>query len=120
MKTNGHGGNLSELARLAGKSPEDILDFSANINPLGPPEWLRPMISRHVSRLTHYPDPDAGELVDAVRALVRDGVSIDTEGKQRDDAPGGGNLVLDKVRAYLCAAVHVLTARAETDTAVDR
>ena len=62
---------------------------------------------------------DAASLV-SVRALVRDGVSIDTEGKQRDDAPGGGNLVLDKVRAYLCAAVHVLPARAETDTAVDR
>jgi len=45
---------------------QEILDFSANINPLGPPEWLRAMISRNIERLVHYPDPDAVELVEAV------------------------------------------------------
>lgn len=66
MTTDGHGGNRDRLAQLAGKAPDSILDFSANINPLGPPDWLRPVISRHIGELVHYPDPEAGALVAAV------------------------------------------------------
>ena len=65
MITDGHGGNMNRLAQLAGKVPDAILDFSANINPLGPPDWLRPVISRHLGELVHYPDPQAGALVAA-------------------------------------------------------
>ncbi len=43
-----------------------LLDFSANINPLGPPEWLRPLISSEVASLVHYPDPYATKLVQAI------------------------------------------------------
>lgn len=68
-----HGGNLRELARVSGKRERDILDFSANINPLGPPEWLRPLISSHVTALTHYPDPDCAALIAA--AAERYGVA---------------------------------------------
>lgn len=53
-----HGGNLRELAARAGLRPEEILDFSASINPLGPPEYLRSLISANLSGLLHYPDPD--------------------------------------------------------------
>jgi cobyric acid synthase CobQ/L-threonine-O-3-phosphate decarboxylase len=53
-----HGGNIRKLARASGRPVEDILDFSANINPLGPPEWLRPLISSRLSSIAHYPDPD--------------------------------------------------------------
>jgi len=63
-----HGGNLRKLASAAGLSPEDILDFSANINPLGLPEWLRPLISRTIASLTHYPDPDCAALINAISA----------------------------------------------------
>ncbi|MBI5686144.1 MAG: cobyric acid synthase [Verrucomicrobia bacterium] len=68
-----HGGNLRELASASGKAERDILDFSANINPLGPPEWLRPLISSHVTALTHYPDPECAALVEA--AAQRYGVA---------------------------------------------
>ena len=44
----------------------NLLDFSANINPLGPPEWLRPLISSEVASLVHYPDPYASKLVQAI------------------------------------------------------
>ncbi|MGN6107740.1 MAG: hypothetical protein ACTHU0_21705 [Kofleriaceae bacterium] len=44
------------------------------------------------------------EALPSVARLLRDGVSIDAEGRLRDDAPGGGNLDLGKVRAYLQAA----------------
>ena len=66
--TERHGGNLQRLALAAGKPAGEILDFSANINPLGPPEWLRPLISAHVGGLVHYPDPACTALVGAFAA----------------------------------------------------
>ena len=60
-----HGGNLSRLAKASGRPLEEIVDFSANINPLGPPEWLRLVISSRISSLVHYPDPDCTELIAA-------------------------------------------------------
>lgn len=42
--------------------------------------------------------------VPEVAVLLRAGVSIDAEGRLRDGADGGGNIMLDEVRAYLCAA----------------
>lgn len=59
----GHGGNLRELALRAGLNQDQILDFSASINPLGPPERLRAVLARSIERLVHYPDPDCTELV---------------------------------------------------------
>jgi len=63
-----HGGNIRELARKAGKKPEEILDFSASINPLGPPDWLRSVVARALDWVEHYPDPEATELVAAAVA----------------------------------------------------
>src|SRR5512143_4208086 len=57
-----HGGNIRRLALEAGRTPEELLDFSANINPFGPPDWLRPLISSRLSSIVHYPDPDASSL----------------------------------------------------------
>lgn len=60
-----HGGNLRKLALAAGKPVGEILDFSANINPLGPPEGFRSLISARTGDLVHYPDPDCTDLVRA-------------------------------------------------------
>ncbi|MDY7000294.1 MAG: aminotransferase class I/II-fold pyridoxal phosphate-dependent enzyme, partial [Thermodesulfobacteriota bacterium] len=60
-----HGGHIRALAEEAGCAPEELLDFSANINPLGPPPWFRDVISAHTSGLVHYPDPDCGALIQA-------------------------------------------------------
>ena len=68
-----HGGDLRRLAAAAGRAPGEMLDFSASINPLGPPEYLRPLISRHLEDLLHYPDPGYDELRAA--AATRFGVS---------------------------------------------
>ena len=62
----GHGGNLRALAQQAGRPCEEILDFSASINPLGPPQCLRAVLSRNIESLVHYPDPDSRELVSAI------------------------------------------------------
>ncbi|MBF0551967.1 MAG: cobyric acid synthase, partial [Deltaproteobacteria bacterium] len=66
MQHSGHGGNILQLARRAGRSPREILDFSANINPLGPPEWFRGVVSRALDAVVHYPDPEYSSLVEAV------------------------------------------------------
>jgi adenosylcobyric acid synthase len=60
-----HGGNLRHLENISGIPAGEILDFSANINPLGLPEWVRPLVSSLLSSLVHYPDPECRRLVAA-------------------------------------------------------
>ena len=62
----GHGGNLSMLSRIAGRPAAEILDFSANINPLGMPPCARSALLRGIDDLGHYPDPDCSDLVAAI------------------------------------------------------
>jgi histidinol-phosphate aminotransferase len=55
-----HGGlNFSELKRLA-KSPAEILDFSVNTNPFGPPPGLAEALAE--APFDSYPDSDSSEL----------------------------------------------------------
>ncbi len=61
-----HGGNLNQLAAEAGLPVEDVIDFSASINPLGPPEWFRAVISRGLTDIVHYPDPVSADLVQTI------------------------------------------------------
>lgn len=63
MLNSDHGGNLNVLAEKAGCSPERILDFSSSINPFGPPEFFRGMVSRSLENIVHYPDPAAEQLI---------------------------------------------------------
>jgi cobyric acid synthase CobQ/L-threonine-O-3-phosphate decarboxylase len=63
-----HGGDLLRAAQQCGLEPNEFLDFSANLNPLGFPEWLRPLISSQIERLCHYPESGAGSLVSAIAA----------------------------------------------------
>ncbi len=65
FEQNRHGGNLAQLAAAAGRMPGEILDFSANINPLGFPEWFRPLASATLSDMVQYPDPSAAKVVEA-------------------------------------------------------
>jgi cobyric acid synthase CobQ/L-threonine-O-3-phosphate decarboxylase len=60
-----HGGNIGQLALEAGIPESELLDFSANMNPLGPPEGLRTVISSQISFLVHYPDPACTALIEA-------------------------------------------------------
>lgn len=57
-----HGGNTRKLAEKAGCQQWELTDFSANINPIGPPSWLRQEVSRTLDEIDHYPDPDSSEL----------------------------------------------------------
>ncbi|EDO1157317.1 threonine-phosphate decarboxylase [Listeria innocua] len=53
-----HGGNYNELAKQHGLTKEMILDFSANINPLGVPASLKQTITANLDKLVEYPEPD--------------------------------------------------------------
>lgn len=57
-----HGGNVLQMASLHGLKPGDIIDFSANINPLGMPGGLKPILIDNLSRLEQYPDIDYHQL----------------------------------------------------------
>ena len=57
-----HGGNVHKLAERAGVRPGDLVDFSASINPLGPPSWLAEEIASSLADVVHYPDPEAADL----------------------------------------------------------
>lgn len=70
-----HGGNLAWAATLAGCPASAILDFSASISPLGPPQSALDAIRSHLSSLTAYPDPDYGEL----RAALGEALNVDPD-----------------------------------------
>lgn len=54
--TVAHGGNVYEISSRLGCSPDAILDYSASINPLGPPPGLLDRFVSSFHRLQHYPD----------------------------------------------------------------
>ncbi|MFN6483517.1 MULTISPECIES: threonine-phosphate decarboxylase CobD [unclassified Nostoc] len=62
MRQPAHGGNLAWAAALAGCPPDAILDFSASISPLGPPNSAIAAIKSQIGNLKHYPDPNYSEL----------------------------------------------------------
>jgi threonine-phosphate decarboxylase len=66
MQESEHGGNIYEASRLYGKKAKKILDFSANINPLGPPPELKKILKSVVKDVAGYPDPDCSELKQAI------------------------------------------------------
>ncbi|WP_027721856.1 cobyric acid synthase [Maridesulfovibrio zosterae] len=57
-----HGGNLRKLSERAGCPSCEIVDFSANINPLGPPSWLQQETVSALAEVDRYPDPECTEL----------------------------------------------------------
>lgn len=76
----GHGGQIYALADRLGKRPEEILDFSASINPLGPPPGVLTLLrDRLESLLVNYPEPEAEKFTAALAehlALSRDRVMV--------------------------------------------
>lgn len=51
-----HGGNIQEISEVYQKGKERLIDFSANINPLGIPEGVERVIANSITQLIHYPD----------------------------------------------------------------
>ena len=69
-----HGGQLRQVAERFGIPARDLLDFSANINPSGPPpavlKTLRASLD-DLSTLTEYPDLEQAELKQAIAQYTK-------------------------------------------------
>jgi L-threonine-O-3-phosphate decarboxylase len=70
-----HGGDLQALARRSGRAADSLLDFSANINPLGMPASAKAALISAIDDLGHYPDPACN----ALRAAIGAHLAIDPE-----------------------------------------
>lgn len=55
----GHGGNKQALASYLGCVPDEIIDMSSNLNPLGPPDFIEPLIRESLIKIRSLPEPDA-------------------------------------------------------------
>jgi threonine-phosphate decarboxylase len=55
--------------RHGGDAPGGLKDFSAPMNPLGPPAWLLEEAGRALSRITRYPSPSYERLREAISLL---------------------------------------------------
>ena len=51
-----HGGNTEEIARKYKLNPSEIIDFSANINPLGISENVKKAMIDAIDKVVKYPD----------------------------------------------------------------
>jgi threonine-phosphate decarboxylase len=69
-----HGGDVEAVARAFGVVVHELLDFSASINPLGPPQRVIERLRRDLadtSLLARYPDPNYPELREALEARLK-------------------------------------------------
>lgn len=57
-----HGGNIWLAEQTYGIHKENILDFSANINPLGPSPRALEAVQKSLVNIKHYPEPQAESL----------------------------------------------------------
>jgi threonine-phosphate decarboxylase len=57
-----HGGDVEQWARSAGIEAKELLDFSASINPLGPPPSARKAFVKSYGEISRYPDPYGEQL----------------------------------------------------------
>ncbi|PIE60337.1 MAG: histidinol phosphate aminotransferase [Desulfobulbus propionicus] len=60
----GHGGNINAAAQQAGCHPDEIIDMSSNINPLGMPPGLLNHLRDRMSTILRLPEVDAGKAVE--------------------------------------------------------
>jgi threonine-phosphate decarboxylase len=61
-----HGGDVYTWAQKARIDPAEIIDFSASINPLGPPASVRKAFQKSYNEVSRYPDPYGEELKKAL------------------------------------------------------
>ncbi|WP_058302694.1 pyridoxal phosphate-dependent aminotransferase [Gorillibacterium timonense] len=60
LETYGHGGDWQTARQLYGR--DEFVDFSSNMNPLGPPPAVRDILQGGMDWIVRYPDPAVREL----------------------------------------------------------
>ncbi|WP_165921244.1 threonine-phosphate decarboxylase CobD [Paenibacillus albiflavus] len=66
LERYGHGGDIRTAEEAFGLAKEQFVDFSANMNPLGPPEVIEEIIKTKWADVIRYPDPASRDLVHAI------------------------------------------------------
>jgi len=61
-----HGGNLHQASKQYSIDIKKILDFSSNVNPLGPSSAAKRAAKRSLSFIGRYPDPEMADLRKAI------------------------------------------------------
>ncbi len=61
-----HGSDLEKIERIYGIKKENIVSFSANVNPLGISDRLRSELSSHIDVISSYPDREYTGLREAI------------------------------------------------------
>lgn len=97
-----HGGRVYESARRWGIAPDEVIDFSANINPLGPPSGVLAAIEKGLAPVSLRSYPDAQAFVSAL--AEKHGVCSD----EIVIGPGSAALLFTAMRALLPATTVVL------------
>ena len=96
-----HGGDIDCVARAYGVSADHLIDFSANINPIGPPRRALIRLAREATDrrvLTQYPDPEYVEL----RSTLATTLSV----------PANGVTIANGSVALIAAIVRAIAPRA--------
>ncbi|MFD1136041.1 threonine-phosphate decarboxylase CobD [Paenibacillus urinalis] len=71
IEVYGHGGDVETAAVKYGRSPADFLDYSANINPLGPPTAVTRALTEGMHHILRYPDPGHRSLKHKLAAKLK-------------------------------------------------
>ncbi len=59
---SGHGGNIKQICDKYGLNPDEIIDFSSSINPLGYPAAVQKAVTEQFNDVQHYPDSHSTDL----------------------------------------------------------
>ncbi|WNR43589.1 threonine-phosphate decarboxylase CobD [Paenibacillus roseipurpureus] len=68
LERYGHGGDLWTAEEAFGRPKEQFLDYSSNMNPLGPPEVVKQILQESWRDIVKYPDPVVRELTQKLAA----------------------------------------------------
>jgi threonine-phosphate decarboxylase len=97
-----HGGRVYEASRRWGVAPEDVIDFSANINPFGPPPAVLAALEKCLAPVSLRSYPDSHTFVSAL--AEKHGVDCN----QLVIGPGSAALLFAALRALLPATALVM------------
>jgi threonine-phosphate decarboxylase len=97
MKRASHGGRVFDAARRWGIAPEEVIDFSANINPSGPPPGALAALEKCLAPVSLRSYPDSHAFVSAL--AEKHGVGPD----EIAVGPGSAALMFAALRATLPA-----------------
>lgn len=64
--SNIHGGNIFKFAHEQRIEPHEVIDFSANINPLGPSQRGLSALEAQLRYISHYPDATNDDVLNAI------------------------------------------------------